>query len=88
MMSRLAIDRLGARGEGVAQGPDGAIFVPYTLAGETIVAEVDGSRGTLAEVLTPSPHRIAPFCRYFAHCGGARCKRSQRIPMRDGNANL
>jgi hypothetical protein len=70
MMSRLAIDRLGARGEGVAQGPDGAIFVPYTLAGETIVAEVDGSRGTLAEVLTPSPHRIAPFCRYFAHCGG------------------
>ena len=70
MMSRLAIDRLGARGEGVAQGPDGLIFVPYALAGETIAAEVDGSRGTLAEVLTPSPHRIAPFCRYFSRCGG------------------
>ncbi len=70
MMSRLTIDRLGARGEGVAQGPEGSIFVPYALAGETIAAEVDGSRGTLVEVLTPSPHRIAPFCRYFAHCGG------------------
>jgi 23S rRNA (uracil1939-C5)-methyltransferase len=70
MMSRLTIDRLGRRGEGVAQGRDGLIFVPYALAGETIAAEVDGSRGTLAEVLTPSPDRIAPFCRYFAHCGG------------------
>ena len=68
--ARLTIDRLGARGEGVAQGPEGMIFVPYALAGETIVAEVDGSRGTLVEVLTPSPERIAPFCRYFAHCGG------------------
>ncbi|MDQ6701837.1 MAG: RNA methyltransferase [Pseudomonadota bacterium] len=70
MMSRLTIDRLGLRGEGVAQSPDGLIFVPYALAGETIVAEVDGTRGTLVEVLTPSPHRIAPFCRYFSRCGG------------------
>jgi 23S rRNA (uracil1939-C5)-methyltransferase len=36
----------------------------------TITAEVDGSRGTLVEVLTPSEHRIAPFCRYFSRCGG------------------
>jgi 23S rRNA (uracil1939-C5)-methyltransferase len=70
MMSRLTINRLGARGEGLAQSPDGLIFVPYALAGETIAADVDGSRGTLIEVLTPSPKRIAPFCRYFAHCGG------------------
>jgi len=68
--TRLTIDRLGARGEGVVQGRDGLVFVPYALAGETIVAEVDGSRGALVEVLTPSPHRIAPFCRYFSHCGG------------------
>jgi 23S rRNA (uracil1939-C5)-methyltransferase len=57
MISRLTIDQLGTRGEGVAQGPDGLIFVPYALAGETLVAEVDGSRGTLVEVLTPSPNR-------------------------------
>jgi 23S rRNA (uracil1939-C5)-methyltransferase len=68
--TKLTIDKLGTRGEGVAQGQDGLIFVPYALAGETIVADVDGSRGTLVEVLTPSPHRIAPFCRYFSRCGG------------------
>ncbi|MGH6794972.1 MAG: class I SAM-dependent RNA methyltransferase, partial [Methylocella sp.] len=66
----LTIDRLGARGEGVARSPDGSIFVPYALAGETIIAEVDGLRGTLVEVLAPSPRRIAPFCRYFSRCGG------------------
>ncbi|MGA7386077.1 MAG: hypothetical protein WBW81_15705 [Methylocella sp.] len=43
--TRLTIDRLGARGEGVAQGPDGSIFVSHALAGESIAAKVDGSRG-------------------------------------------
>jgi 23S rRNA (uracil1939-C5)-methyltransferase len=42
------------------------VFVPYALAQVTVVAEVDGLRGTLAE----SQHRIAPHCRYFSHCGG------------------
>ena len=68
--TRLTIDRLGRRGEGVAQGPDGLIFVPYALAGETVIAEIDGPRGTLIEVLTPSPDRIAPVCRYYSRCGG------------------
>ena len=68
--TRLTIDRLGKRGEGIAQGPDGLIFIPYALADETIIAEADGSRGTLVEVLIPSPDRIEPFCRYFSRCGG------------------
>lgn len=88
MMSRLTIDRLGARGEGVAQGPEDLIFVPYALAGETIAAEVDDSRGTLVEVLTPSPHRIAPFCRYFSRCGGCAVQTLAEDFMRDGNAIL
>jgi 23S rRNA (uracil1939-C5)-methyltransferase len=68
--TRLTIDRLGHKGDGVAQGPGGLIFIPYALANETIIAEVDGARGTLVEVLTPSPDRIASFCRYFSRCGG------------------
>jgi 23S rRNA (uracil1939-C5)-methyltransferase len=68
--TRLTIERLGKRGEGIAQGPGGLIFIPYALAHETIIAEADGSRGTLVEVLTPSPDRIDPFCRYFSRCGG------------------
>jgi 23S rRNA (uracil1939-C5)-methyltransferase len=68
--ARLHIDRLGQRGEGLARGPEGLIVVPYALAGETIVAEVDGAQGKLIEVLTPSPDRIDPFCPHFSMCGG------------------
>ena len=68
--TRLTIERLGQRGEGVAHGPEGPIFVPHALADETIIAEVDGSRGRLIEVLTASKDRIAPFCPYFSRCGG------------------
>jgi 23S rRNA (uracil1939-C5)-methyltransferase len=66
----LTTSRLSERGEAVARGRNGLVFVPYALAQETIVAEVDGLRGTLAEIVEASPHRIASHCRYFSHCGG------------------
>lgn len=68
--AHLTIERLGARGEGVARHNGAAVFTPYALAGETIRAEVDGERGRLIEILTPSPDRIAAFCPLFGVCGG------------------
>ncbi len=68
--AQLQIQRLGRRGEGLAHGPEGMVFVPYALPGETIVAEVDGARGKLIEIRTPSADRIPAFCRYFSICGG------------------
>ncbi len=70
LAARLEIERLGQRGEGIAHGADGLIFVPYALAGETILAEIDGTRGRLVEVLKPSPERIAAFCPHYGTCGG------------------
>ncbi|MEJ0094466.1 MAG: hypothetical protein WDN46_13810 [Methylocella sp.] len=78
--ARLQIERLGQRGEGVVRGPDGGIFVPYALAGETIIAEVDGSRGKLVEIAVASPDRIAPFCRYFSICGGCAVQTLAQAP--------
>jgi 23S rRNA (uracil1939-C5)-methyltransferase len=73
LAARLKIERLGQRGEGIAKGEQGAqtlVFVPYALAGETVLAEVDGQRGHLAEVLVASPERITAFCPHFGTCGG------------------
>ncbi|WP_413988805.1 class I SAM-dependent RNA methyltransferase [Labrys okinawensis] len=64
---QLTIERLGHRGDGVAEGP---VFVPYTLPGERIEAEVQGERGRLVALHKPSPDRIEPFCPHFTHCGG------------------
>jgi 23S rRNA (uracil1939-C5)-methyltransferase len=68
--TKLIIERLGERGEGVARTPDGLVFVPYALEGETVIADVEDSHGALAEIVSPSLHRTAPHCRYFANCGG------------------
>ncbi|HEY1735258.1 MAG TPA: RNA methyltransferase [Methylovirgula sp.] len=66
----LYIEKLGQRGEGIAQENGRAIYVPYALAGETIIADVEGDRATLEEILKPSPDRVPPFCRYYGTCGG------------------
>lgn len=68
----LTISTLGHRGEGIARDGDSTVFVPLTLAGETVAAEVTGNRGRLTEVLDPSPDRIDPFCPHFGICGGCQ----------------
>jgi 23S rRNA (uracil1939-C5)-methyltransferase len=69
-LQKLTIAMLGQRGEGVAQGPAGRVFTPYAAPGDIISASVEGERGQIAEILTPGPDRIAPFCPWFATCGG------------------
>ena len=66
----LTIDSLGWRGEGMARGPDGQVYVPYTVPGDRIIAEVDGDRGRFVALVDAGPDRIAPFCPYFSTCGG------------------
>lgn len=68
--ARLKIERLGARGEGVARTSRGLVFVPYALAGEIVLAEVDGERGRLVEILEPSADRVEAICPLFGECGG------------------
>jgi 23S rRNA (uracil1939-C5)-methyltransferase len=67
---RVAIARLGHRGDGVAETDAGPVFVPYALPGETVLVERGRSRGRLVEIEEPSPDRAMPFCPYFGTCGG------------------
>jgi 23S rRNA (uracil1939-C5)-methyltransferase len=70
---RLLIDRLGHRGDGIADGASGAIYVPGALPGERVeVEEVAGhpDRRRLLHIDTPSMERIAPICPHFGVCGG------------------
>ncbi|HET7679726.1 MAG TPA: methyltransferase [Xanthobacteraceae bacterium] len=73
MTEKLVIARIGHRGDGVADTPDGPVFVPYALPGETVEVEpVAGhpDRRHLLRVGQPSPERIAPICPHFGVCGG------------------
>jgi 23S rRNA (uracil1939-C5)-methyltransferase len=66
----LIIARMGHRGDGIADMPEGPVFVPYTLPGETVQVERTGDRGRLLAMLAPSLERIDPICLYFGVCGG------------------
>jgi 23S rRNA (uracil1939-C5)-methyltransferase len=72
MELELRIARLGAQGDGVADGPDGPLFVPFALPGELVrvIAEPGSDRAGLIEVLEPNPERVAPICPHFGVCGG------------------
>lgn len=73
MTERLTIDRIGHRGDGVADTPEGPVFVPYALPGETADVEpVSGhpDRRHLVSIEKASPERIAPICPHFTVCGG------------------
>jgi 23S rRNA (uracil1939-C5)-methyltransferase len=65
-LSELEIERIGAQGDGVASG----VFVPLTLPGERVRAEVTGDRADRIEILVPSPDRIAPMSPHYGECGG------------------
>src|SRR5690349_25055524 len=74
-LSDLRIEDVAFGGKGVAREQGKAIFVPYTIEGELVSAEIVREKKQFAEadlvqVTESSPHRIAPQCPYFGQCGG------------------
>lgn len=70
MNETLAIARLGQRGDGIAEAPEGPVFVPYALPGETVRVVRDGERGQLFEIIAPASSRVSAICPLFTRCGG------------------
>lgn len=70
MVERLRIDRLGHRGDGVADLAEGAVFVNGALPGEEVEVDRAGERATLLRVIAAAPERVAPYCPEVGACGG------------------
>ena len=71
----LKIEDVAFGGKGVAREDGKAIFIPYTIDGETVRAEIVREKkkfgeAELVEVISPSPERVTPECSYFGKCGG------------------
>ncbi|YBV98219.1 class I SAM-dependent RNA methyltransferase [Phyllobacteriaceae bacterium JZ32] len=80
MTVRVTIAAMGAGGDGVANLPDGQVFVPFTLPGEVANIAREKNRGTLMALLEASPERIAPACAHFEACGGCALQHWQAEP--------
>src|SRR3982751_865454 len=73
--TELKIHDIAFGGKGVARENGKAVFVPYTIEGETVLAEIVRERkqfaeAELVEIRQSSPHRVPPPCPYFGRCGG------------------
>jgi len=79
---KLRIEKAVYGGAGLAHQTEGfetgrAIFVPFTLPGEIVDANLVEQKGgfdeaSLAEVLAVSKDRIQPRCAHFGLCGGCQ----------------
>ncbi|MDO8328568.1 MAG: class I SAM-dependent RNA methyltransferase [Cypionkella sp.] len=67
---KVIIERLGHLGDGIAQGPDGAIYVPGMLPGEEVEGDLQGDQLADFRIVTPSVNRVKPPCAHAKTCGG------------------
>jgi 23S rRNA (uracil1939-C5)-methyltransferase len=91
VIEHIAIERIGHRGDGVADGATGPVYVPGTLPGE--MAEVESvpgqpDRRQLLAIEKPSPQRIAPICPHFGICGGCALQHWQTEAYRAWKRDL
>jgi 23S rRNA (uracil1939-C5)-methyltransferase len=80
---KLMIEKLVYGGDGLARlpadesGPGKTVFVPFSIDGEQVEAEIveqktGFGRARLARVLNASSDRVEPGCPYFSRCGGCQ----------------
>ena len=71
----LKIEKIVPRGLGLAFAEGLTVFVPLSVAGDTVRAELKHIKKRIAfasivDIIEPSKNRIAPPCPHFGVCGG------------------
>lgn len=69
-MIEIRIEKLGAKGDGIATHQGQEVFAPYTVPGERVEGELVGDRMEKPRVLEPVPLRVKAPCSHFKTCGG------------------
>lgn len=72
---QLKVEKLVFGGYGLARTDNGIVFVEQVVPGEMVRADITGKTGgvplaVVREIITPSPWRRKPPCKYAGVCGG------------------
>ena len=90
----LDIAAVGAEGDGIARTPQGAVFVPFALPGETVAVARVKNHGMPISWSKTSPERVDPPCRHFGPegkggtCGGCSLQHWADRPYQDFKRQL
>lgn len=81
--AEVVIDRIGAKGDGVALRDGEPVYVPFALPGERWRIGVEDPVR-----ITESPDRAEPICRHFLRCGGCLAQHMSPSLYRDWKRDL
>ncbi len=89
----LLVREIGARGDGIAALDGVPVYIPFTVAGDRVLARIDGRRGDglaaiLVELLSPGPQRVQPACSHYGRCGGCNLQHLAEEPYRTWKTGL
>jgi tRNA/tmRNA/rRNA uracil-C5-methylase (TrmA/RlmC/RlmD family) len=83
----LKIEDVAFGGKGVGRDNGKAVFIPFTIDGEIVSAEIvrekkQFAKAELVDLKESSPHRVNPECPYFGRCGGCAYQHQLRTSTR------
>lgn len=73
----VTIEDMGADGEGIGKVEGFSLFIKDAIIGDTVEAKIVKNKknyayARLEKVLSPSPFRVPPVCRFHRQCGGCQ----------------
>ena len=73
----VTIEDMGTEGEGIGKVEGFPLFVKDAIIGDTVEAKIVKNKknyayARLEKVLSPSPFRVQPVCRFHRQCGGCQ----------------
>ena len=77
ILEKVGIESVAAEGKALAHVDGQVLFVEFAVPGDIMDVKVTKKKKNYMEgfchrLVTPSPHRLKPFCPHFGICGGCR----------------
>ena len=77
ILENVLIESVAAEGKALARVDGTVLFVPFAVPGDVVDVKVTKKKknymeGVILRIVTPSEHRIEPFCSHFGICGGCK----------------
>jgi len=77
ILENIEIEAVAAEGKALAHVDGAVVFVQFAVPGDVVDIKVTKKKknymeGFILRMVSPSPHRLEPFCKHFGTCGGCK----------------
>ena len=74
-LEHITVEATAAEGNGLAHVDGKVVFIRQGIPGDVVDVQINKvrsgySQGYIVRMVSPSPHRLSPFCAHFGDCGG------------------